>query len=579
MSHVLWRGDLVQRCRTLSGVFLFGYVFLHFLNIAAGLISPDAMYQVQEFRRLLTGHLPGQILLFGALLVHLALALWQIASRRTLRMSPAQALQLALGILIPFQLIQHLVFTSYAPGAYRLDDDMTSIILLMWNSPEAWQQYLLLLVVWVHGCIGLHMWLRLTQWWRAASPYLIGAAVLMPALALAGFLTEGRRIAAIYADPVQATFLRESFNWPDSAAFTRLYEIYDIAFWLFVALLAAACAVFYLRRFIRKRKSLQIKYEDGTQITIEHGLTLLEISELNEIPHTSLCGGKGRCTTCRIEVIKGAENLPPPSSAEARTLKAINARANVRLACQIRPTASLSIQRVYRPKGRRQVHSAQGEEKTIAVLFLDIRGFTARSAGLLPYDIVFLLNRFFDAIVPEITKAGGTVDKYMGDGLLALFEMDKPEHSALAGLTAAGNIGVALARFNHLLASEGEEPVRIGMGLHTGTVVLGEIGTTENAPRTLIGSAVNAASRLEAKTKDLGVELLISEQALQAAGMTVPQEMVQSFTLRGVDHPLRALPVAQAASLERLLSAQTDPETTTFSPAGASQPTQPDTFP
>jgi adenylate cyclase len=169
--------------------------------------------------------------------------------------------------------------------------------------------------------------------------------------------------------------------------------------------------------------------------------------------------------------------------------------------------------------------------------------------------------------VPEITMAGGTVDKYMGDGLLALFEMNSPEQSAQAGITAAGNIGVALARFNMMLASEGEDPVRIGMGLHTGTVVLGEIGTTDNAPRTLIGSAVNAASRLEAKTKELGVELLISDSVVQAAGMVAPQAMLQDFSLRGVDHPVRALPVAQASTLEQLLSPLTDPEATTFAVA------------
>ena len=97
--------------------------------------------------------------------------------------------------------------------------------------------------------------------------------------------------------------------------------------------------------------------------------------------------------------------------------------------------------------------------------------------------------------------------------------------------------------------------------------MLGEIGTNDNAPRTLIGSAVNAASRLEAKTKELGVELLISNQVVQAAGLSAPKDTLQDFALRGVDQPVRALPVAQASTLERLLTAQTDPETTTFAPA------------
>lgn len=558
MAQAIWQGNLVQRSRTVSGVLLLIFAFFHFLNIAAGLVSPEFMVQVQEARELFTGHPPGQIILFGTLFVHAALALWQVASRRTLRMTFAQALQLFFGLAIPLQLIQHIVFTNYADRVYDVEDEISSVILFMWNSPEVWHQYLLLLVVWVHGCIGMNMWLRIAPWWRPLVPYLIGLAVLVPALALAGLITEGRRMWGFYITPGNAQAMREEFNWPDQIELAHLYDVYQVSLWTFFGLLGLAISTFYLRRFIRKQQSVMIRYEDGPEVSVERGLTLLEISQINGIPHTSLCGGKGRCSTCRIVVTEGRDSLPNPSSAEARSLLAVKAPDSVRLACQIKPTSALTVKRVYRPKGRRRVHSAQGEEKTITILFLDIRGFTSRSAGLLPYDIVFLLNRFFDAVVPEITRVGGKVDKYMGDGFLALFEMDSPEESAKAGITAAGNIGVALARFNRLLASEGEEPVRIGMGLHSGMVVLGEIGTTDNAPRTLIGAAVNATSRLESKTKELGVELLISEQVVQTAGLVALKAQFQAFELRGVDHPLSALPVPRASALEMLLSAKSD---------------------
>lgn len=558
MAQAIWQGNLVQRSRTVSGVFLFIYAFFHFLNIAAGLVSPEFMIQVQEARELVTGHTPGQVILFGALFVHAGLALWQVANRRTLRMTVAQGVQLFFGLAIPLQLIQHVVFTNYANRVFDVEDEMSSIILLLWNSPEVWQQYLLLLVVWVHGCIGLHMWLRITAWWRPVGPYLIGLAVTVPTLALAGLITEGRRMWSIYIVPGNAEAIQEDYNWPDLTEFAHLTKVYEVSLWVFFALLGTAISIYYIRQFARKRQSVRIHYEDGPDITVERGLTLLEVSQVNGVPHTSLCGGKGRCTTCRVAVTEGADSLPEPTPAEARSLRAVNAPADVRLACQIYPTSALTVKRVYRPKGRRRVHSAQGEEKTIAVLFLDIRGFTSRSAGLLPYDVVFLLNRFFDAIVPEITRVGGKVDKYMGDGLLALFETDTPSDSAKAGLTAVENIGVALARFNRMLAAEGDDPVRIGMGLHIGTVVLGEIGTTGNAPRTLIGATVNTASRLEAKTKDLGVELLVSALVVQTAGLAAPPSKLQTFELRGVDQPLTALPVPRASTLEMLLSAQPD---------------------
>ena len=115
-----------------------------------------------------------------------------------------------------------------------------------------------------------------------------------------------------------------------------------------------------------------------------------------EFPHTALCGGKGRCTTCRVIVEDGADQLPEPSDIEARSLAAVSAPEGARLACQIRPTEPITAFRMFRPDGaRHRAHASQGQERQLAVLFLDMRGFTSRTTGQLPYDIVFLLNRFF----------------------------------------------------------------------------------------------------------------------------------------------------------------------------------------
>jgi adenylate cyclase len=165
----------------------------------------------------------------------------------------------------------------------------------------------------------------------------------------------------------------------------------------------------------------------------------------------------------------------------------------------------------------------------------------------LPYDVVFLLNRFVDAVVPMVQRAGGRVDKYLGDGFLAIFDMPDAARSASAGLAAARDIGTALDQFNDKLASEGTPPVRIGMGLHLGNLVLGEIGAAGHAPRTIIGDVVNAASRLEGQTKALGVELLVSSDVLEAAGIEIDPAQFLTLDLRGVAQPIRALPVARAA--------------------------------
>ncbi len=554
MTNVLWRGGWLTRLRIASGLVLFVFAFFHFINIGLGLFHTDLLHGMQDGRHAVTRHDIGSLLLYVALIVHAGLAIVSLAQRRTLRMPFSMALQVVLGLLIPLQLIAHIVHTRYAHEVFGVNDEMGYIIILMWPSTAIWMQSLLLLIVWVHGCIGMHMWLRMTNWWRQLVPYLIGFAVFVPGFALAGVLTEGRRIWADFADPFLREQYIEHYNWPSSEEFQTLFGVTGSSRTVFVALLILAALIYVGRKLWRRRHSVRVQYVNGPEVVSEKGMTLLEMSQANGIPHTALCGGKGRCTTCRVVVEDGAEKLPPPSDVEAKSLNAVGAPQGTRLACQLRPTDPLTVFRVFRPDGGRgRAHASQGQERQLAVLFLDMRGFTARTAGQLPYDIVFLLNRFFDAIVPAILAHGGVVDKYMGDGLLAMFETADEASSARSGLQAAADIGRALERFNQRLVAEGSKEVRIGMGLHLGDLVLGEIGAAKHAPRTIIGDAVNVASRLEGETKALSVELLVSASVLRAAGVDSQRPDIQDFRLRGVADPVPALPVKRAAELEQLL--------------------------
>ncbi len=550
MNSVLWRGGWATRLRIGSGLILFTFAFFHFINIGLGLFHTDYLHGMQDGRKAVTRHDAMSVILYAALLVHAGLALHSISQRRTLRMPFATGLQVVLGLLIPLQLISHIVQTRYAHEIYDVNDEMGYIIILMWPGTVIWMQSLLLLLVWVHGCIGLHRWLRLTRWWSKTVPYLIGVAVFIPSFALAGLLTEGRRIWADFADPFLREQYIEHYNWPSPEAFEAMFSVKDNALMAFWIALGAALAVFAIRKLWRRRHSVRVKYVEGPEVVAEKGMTLLEISQANGIPHTALCGGKGRCTTCRVIVEEGADSLPAPSEIEARSLAAVGAPNEARLACQICPIAPLTAFRMFRPDGgRHRAHASQGQERKLAVLFLDMRGFTSRTTGQLPYDIVFLLNRFFDAIVPAITTDGGVVDKYMGDGLLAVFETPDTESSARAGLKAAADVSRALAQFNQRLETEGSPHIRIGMGLHLGDLVLGEIGAAGHAARTIIGDAVNVASRLEGETKALGVELLVSAELLQAAGYEGDQNGIRPFDLRGVTRPIPALPVTSASDL------------------------------
>ncbi|MGI9370082.1 MAG: adenylate/guanylate cyclase domain-containing protein [Ruegeria sp.] len=555
MASALWRGSWTTRLRIISGLVLMTYVFFHFVNIGLGLFDPMWMNAMQDVRQFISRSLIGSVLLYGSFLTHMGLSLMSLAQRRTLQMPFHSWLQVILGLLIPLQLISHMVQTRLAHEIYDVNDRMSYLAILMWPNESIWWQSTLLLIVWIHGCIGLHLWLRLTRWWGKAIPYLIGVAVFVPAFAYAGLISEGRRMYADFADPDLRDQYIEYFNWPEPSEFHYLADVTTWGKSIFWVLLALTAVVYAARKIWRRRHTVRVTYVDGPEIQSELGLTLLEISQANSVPHTALCGGKGRCTTCRVIVEEGAELLHPPTEVEARSLAAVGAPPGTRLACQIRPTDPSTVFRVFRPNGgRNRAHASQGEERQLAILFLDMRGFTARTAGQLPYDVVFLLNRFFDAIVPAITNSGGIVDKYLGDGLLAVFDRPDATRSAQAGLKAAEEVGQALERFNMQVAAEGSPEIRIGMGLHLGELVVGEIGAAGHAARTIIGDAVNVASRLEAETKGLGVELLVSAKVLQSAGFDTEQLEMREFQLRGVSEPVPALSMTRARELRAHIS-------------------------
>ncbi len=415
----LWRGTAATRARIASGLVLFVYALLHFLNIGLGLFSPDLLEAAQDLRQIVTRSLPGTIILYAALLTHAGLALARLAARSTLRLPPWEWAQIALGLLIPALLSTHIIYTRGAHELLGVNDEVAYLVGLIWGTRSGWQQAALLLIVWTHGCIGVHFWLRGRAAWRANLPLLAGIAALIPAFALAGFLTEGRRLAAAYANPDLRAAITEPFNLPDRAGSALLWDLKETAHLVFWLLLAAVAVAHLAARLLRRRRTVRVTYDDGARVTAPVGMTLLEMSRSTGVPHTALCGGRGRCTTCRVVIEHGGANLPPASPAEQHSLDAVGAGPGTRLACQVRPTGPLTVHRVFRPDGRQtRAPASQGSERRMAILFLDIRGFTTRTIGQLPYDVVFLLNRFFDAIVPAITRAGGSVDKYLGAACL-----------------------------------------------------------------------------------------------------------------------------------------------------------------
>jgi adenylate cyclase len=240
---------------------------------------------------------------------------------------------------------------------------------------------------------------------------------------------------------------------------------------------------------------------------------------------------------------------------ERATLARIGAGPDVRLACQLRPTTSISVTTLLTPERGRAVPPAglvsmPGREKEIAVLFCDIRNFTELSDHRLPFDIVFLLNRYFSVVGKAVEQAGGRVDKFIGDGAMALFgaQTTKNEASRQA-LSAAAGIIDGIAALNAELADEIGAPLQVAIGIHVGPAIIGLMGYRDAMGVTAVGDTVNVASRLELAAKELDVAIVISETAAQLSGVDLTAFDICSIDIRGRADPLQVRAIPQGAAV------------------------------
>jgi adenylate cyclase len=554
--NALLRGDTLQRIRIASGLILFAFAATHFLNHALGLIHLETMHEFQQWRWMITRSLPGTIILLAALVAHIALALYKLANRSTLRMPVWELIQIGLGLAIPFFLFPHIVNTRIAHVFFGVQDNYLYELARLWPA-SAIIQTLLLLLVWVHGCIGLHYWLRLDPLYRAAAPFLLFAAIALPLAALGGFMVSGRAVAQLIEDPQALAQVKQLTAWPDAAASDALAQYRFRVRMGFggVLCLIAAFAVwrYYQRNMLPK---MAIKYTGGPTVRVPPGPTLLEISRMHSIPHASVCGGRARCSTCRVRIDDGANHLVDPTYPEAITLASIAAPKNVRLACQIRPEHSITVTRLLRPAstGPQAVDvieaDAGGAERPLAVMFLDLREFTQLSENRLPYDVVFILNEFFAATGSAIHTYGGWIDKFLGDGLLAIFGQHQGvEAGCRQALRTARAIDLALDHVNAKLGAEIGRPLKVGMGIHAGPLLLGRIGYGEAVDLTVVGNAVNVASRLEALSKERNSQIVMSVDVARYAGFLADLPEPATVTVRGVAEPMQIITVSRGRDL------------------------------
>jgi adenylate cyclase len=391
----------------------------------------------------------------------------------------------------------------------------------------------------MHGCIGFHFWLRLRPWYPRVAPIFLAFAVLLPVLALLGFAEAGREISGLMArQPDWFEQTLAAANVPRGSQRELLILLQERAVQTFAAILALVLLARAIRYAVQRRHRIRITYPGGVEVAVPRGLTVLEASRLSGIPHTSVCGGRGRCSTCRVRIVRGWDSLPPAKPAEVRVLQRVGAPPNVRLACQLRPTKDLSITPLVPAGGQAQQGFTQpsylaGEERNIVVLFADLRSFTGMAEHKLPYDLVFVLNSYFKTAGEAVARAGGIVDKFVGDGVMALFGVEiGADEGCRQALMAATEIVKGVNQLSQLLAGELSEPLKIGVGIHSGPAVVGRMGYGSAVSLTAIGDTVNVASRLQDLTKQYECQLVISEQVAQQAGVDVGSFPRHELTVR-----------------------------------------------
>ncbi|MES0139524.1 adenylate/guanylate cyclase domain-containing protein [Mesorhizobium sp. M0016] len=555
-----WLPDAwLRNARLVSGLVLMAFVTLHFLNHALLLISLEAADKGRAMFLLIWRNPAGTLLLYGAVATHLVLSLLALYHRRTLAMPVREWAQILLGLSIPLLIAEHVVGTRAMHALYEANDTYEFVVRSLWTlTPQVGvRQAIAVVVIWAHGCLGLYFWLRYRRWYPRVASALLVLAVLVPVLALLGFASAGKEVSAMgppQSQPIERTLF-------DRALATK--ERMDSSIYAgFAGLIVLVLAARIVRHRIERRNLIEVRYAGGRKVRIPRGYSVLDASRLGGIAHYAVCGGRGRCSTCRIRVVDGLAEQPEPSPIEAATLRRIAADGDVRLACQLRPRGDLRVAPLLSPPVTAggplgATASDPGHEKVVVVMFCDMRGFTAMADQRLPFDVVFLLNRYFGVIGRAVESSGGRVDKFVGDGAMALFGLETtPGEACRNALSAASAIVEGVRALSDDFAEELRATIKVAIGIHVGQAIVGSMGYGAVTNVTAIGDTINVGSRLEAAAKEFQAEIVVSEATVRLSGMDLPGAEAREIDIRGRARPLGVLVVPRGAAVPIALPAK-----------------------
>jgi adenylate cyclase len=558
-----FRGVGVRQIRIGCGLVLFTYLVSHFLNHALGNISMDALAVGVHYHTMFWQFLPVAIVFYTAVLVHAGLGVWALYERRQFRWKAIEPLQLVLGLSIPALIIAHVAGVRLGQTLFDQEKLYPQVFYAYWIvwPYKMWLMYAVLLIAWIHGSIGLYFWLRMKAFYKSAAPFLLAAAVLVPTLAMLGLYQGGR---SVVADSGSAEWQADNLSQRQVGTAAQQDVLESIVDYFLIGYLGLLGLVLLARgvRALneRRRGMITLSYGNGRKVRVPRGLSVLEASLRNNVPHASVCGGRARCSTCRIRVIGDCSSLPEPSKREAFVLNRVGASdPSIRLACQLRPMTDLSFFQLFLPHAMAaNAHASQphriGQERYLVSMFVDMRGSTKLAENRLPFDTVFIVNRFLGAVSQAVIECGGQPNQFVGDGQLALFGLQTgPQTACRQALRAAAMIAVNVDELNQFLEHDLHEPIRFGIGIHGGEVIIGDIGYRDHMVFTALGDAVNVAARLQDMTKNMACEAIFSDEVRVAAGLAADVLPRQEVAIRGRMEPMIVHVVGSAKSLSALV--------------------------
>jgi adenylate cyclase len=551
----VWRA----RLRLISGLTMLAFVICHLTAHCFLLISVEDAQSVLDVLMDPWRTFLGTAILIAAFVVHYSNGLWSIYIRRSLRLNRWELAQLSLGLCIPLLLMFHVVGTRIAETTLDVSIYYNNVFIGQWlhRSWLATVQIVALVTVWIHACIGIHYWLRTKPWYPSWRPAFFIYGLLLPTLAVAGYISGGNQVLReAKADP---DFVRNSADdsniTPQAAAAVDHMAMVGLALSFGLTLLPFAARGVREIAY-RRRKPPVLSHANGRSMPMLPGATVLETLRANGISHASVCGGRARCTTCRVLVTKGLEQLPAPGGLEAKALERIGATPGMRLACQIRPTADVAVLPLLAADASAADGAIrgglEGSERLITIVFVDLRGSTTLAEAKLPYDTLFILNQFFHEMTQALLATNGHYSQFTGDGLMALYGLyaADPKTGPADAVRGAREMLERLEQLNYRLRGDLREALRIGIGIHHSEAIVGAMGPPRSQVISAIGDAVNTCARLESLTKEYGCSVVISRQAAIAAGLNLTDHKMHEAPVKGRREPVQFYALQTPAELQ-----------------------------